>query len=366
MKNTSSELQNKLKIRLPVVQAPMAGGATTPKLVAKVSNMGGLGSLGAGYLSPSLIRDNIRLIRDLTDKPFSVNLFIPQLLDFKKNQAKIDKMNMKLNFYRAKLGIETQAAPPSNYEEIFSEQVAVLLEEKVPVFSFTFGLLSQDIIAQFKANNTIIMGTATTVAEAIAIEKQGCDIVVAQGSEAGGHRGTFLGSFRTSQIGTMALVPQVVDNVKIPVLASGGIMDGRSLIAALALGASGVQMGTAFLTCEESGFPPIYKKILLNSTEENTVVTNVFSGKPVRSIMNKFISDLEKNLDEIPDYPLQNLLTQAIRKQATAQGKIDLMSIWSGQGVRLCKSTSADQLVHDIEKQANETIESLKFFKFGN
>lgn len=353
----------KLNIKIPIIQAPMAGGATTPHLVASVSNSGGLGSFGAGYLSPAKIREGIRAIRRLTNHPFAVNLFVPSLFDVEKNKNEIRKMNEQLKIYRERLGIQEQSI--AAYQENFDEQVCVLLEEKVPVFSFAFGIPSSEILAKFAANNIVIIGMATTVREAIEIEKNGCDILVAQGSEAGGHRATFLNGYRSSLIGTMALVPQIVDKVKIPVVASGGIMDGRGLVAALALGASGVQMGTAFLTCPESGIHELYKRAILESTEERTVITKIFSGKPARGITNQFIEEMEKyeHEDSLPDYPIQNGLTQDIRKAAALQNKTNFMSMWAGQGTRLSHSKPAEKLISDIKEEADQIIEALQFKK---
>lgn len=358
-------LINKLKITVPIVQAPMAGGATTAKLVAAVSNAGGLGSFGAGYLSPPKIREGIRAIRELTDKPFAVSLFVPSIFDREKNQDSIKKMNDKLNFYRKQLGIPEQSPSPAAQEEDFAEQVKVIIEEKVPVFSFTFGIPSPEIITKLKENNIVIMGTATTVAEAVALEKQQCDIVVAQGSEAGGHRASFLNHSRFSQIGTMALVPLIVDHVKVPVLASGGIADGRGLVAALALGAGGVQIGTRFLTCPESGFPEVYKQIVLKSTEESTAITNKYTGKEVRAITNSYITQMEEEFkdDDMPSYPVPHYMTQDIRQHAAKTNNPSFMSIWAGQAVSLNNTVSASQLIEDITKQADETLDTFQFKK---
>ena len=349
---------NKLNIQLPIIQAPMAG-TTPPPLIAVVSNAGGLGSFGAGYLPAKKIREGIKAIRDLTDKPFAVNLFVPQFPDIKKNEDKIKKMNLQLNSYREQLGLPQPSL--AKYQEDFMEQISVIIEEKVPIFSFTFGIPSAEVIAQLKHNNILLMGTATTVQEAIEIEKSGCDVIIAQGSEAGGHRGTFLKEFSRSQIGTMALIPQIVDKATLPVAASGGIMDGRGLIAALTLGASGIQMGTAFLTCSESGIHELYKQAILDSTEESTVITKIFSGKPARGISNQFIEELENSFanNNLPDYPIQNSLTQDIRKAAAAQNKISFMSMWSGQGTRLSRKMSAKDLIQEIQKEANDTLKIL-------
>jgi nitronate monooxygenase len=226
-----TELTRKLRIKYPILQAPMAGGPTTPDLVASVSNAGGLGSLGAGYLTPEQIRNAIREIRGKTDRPFAVNLFVPEQPNTSVDT--IAEMNDHLNTYRLSLGIAPNPSIPK-FAESFDEQVQVVLEENVSVFSFTFGIPSQHIIQSMKQKGIVVMGTATTVDEAIALEAAGVDAIVAQGSEAGGHRGSFLTGSADTLIGIMALVPQMVDHVSVPVIASGGIMDGRGLVATLA------------------------------------------------------------------------------------------------------------------------------------
>jgi len=340
-----------LKIRYPIIQAPMAGGATTTALVAAVSNAGGLGSIAGAYLAPETLRTEIKKVRQISDQPFSVNLFVPEPI--KKNDTKLRNMMDFLNAYCRHIGYPA-IEPPQNidYEKIFQEKINILLEEKVPAVSFTFGIPSSNIIQTLKANNIIIFGTATTVNEGILLAQAGCDIIVAQGSEAGGHRGTFQGAHNAALIGTMALIPQMVDSLDIPVIAAGGIMDARGLVAALSLGAAGVQMGTAFLTCTESGIHPAYKKAILNSTEESTVLTSSFSGKPARGIHNKFIHDLAQYEHEnnIPDFPLQNELTKQIRAAAAQHNDINYMSLWAGQGTRLNKSMPAEQLIQNLVK----------------
>jgi len=213
-------LTRKLNIRYPIFQAPMAGGPTTPDLVAAVSNAGGLGNLGAGYLTPEQLRNTINKIRELTDRPFGVNLFVFEQPEESEEET-IEEMSDYLNFYRNELGIQ-QNPSLQKYSESFEEQVQVVLEERVPVFSFTFGIPSTDVFQRMKQRGTFVIGTATTVDEAIQLEASGADAIVAQGSEAGGHRGTFLKNVSISLIGLIALVPQIVDHVSVPVIASGG------------------------------------------------------------------------------------------------------------------------------------------------
>jgi nitronate monooxygenase len=345
-------LLKKLKLKVPIIQAPMAGGITTPELVAAVTNKGGLGSFAGGYLTPQKLLNGIREIRNLTDKPFSVNLFVPQPINIDK--TKIKKMNAILNQYRIELGLPETDIHFS--PDAFDEKIDVIIKEKIPVFSFTFGIPSVSILQKLKSNQILMIGTATTVREGIALEKAGVDAVVGQGYEAGGHRGTFLNSFDSSKIGTMSLIPQLVSNIQIPVIASGGIMDGRGMIAALALGAKAVQLGTAFLTCSESGINEAYRKAIFECNEENTTITSTFSGKPARGINNRFIKEIEKYLDIMPDYPIQNNLTQNIRTQAAKLNKAEFLSLWSGQGTRLSRKLSASQLIDEILKESKQTL----------
>lgn len=351
-----TELTRRLKIEYPIIQAPMAGGPTTPELVAAVSNAGGLGSLGAGYLSPEQIRNAIREIRQGTNRPFGVNLFVPEQPG--SPEADIAEMNHYLNKYREKLGI---APSPLilKFAELFEEQVQVLLEEDVSVFSFTFGIPSQDILQSIKQRGIIVVGTATTVDEAIALETAGVDAIVAQGSEAGGHRGSFLKSRADSLIGTMALVPQIVDHVKIPVIASGGIMDGRGLVASLALGASAVQMGTAFLASVESGAHPVHKQKIILSNENATEVTSYYSGKAARGILTEFMEDMRFYEGAVPAYPIQHALTKDIRQAASKARNPEYMSLWAGQGLRLARDYTAEEIVKQTVDQAYRLINSM-------
>lgn len=347
-----TELTRTLNIRYPIFQAPMAGGPTTPDLVAAVSNAGGLGNLGAGYLTPEQLRGAIQRIRERTDKPFGVNLFVPEQPE-KAEEAEeaVVEMTAYLDKYRDKLGIPPHPPTPK-FAESFEEQVLVLLEEKIPVFSFTFGIPPQDVIQDMKRRGTFVIGTATTVEEANHLAMAGVNAIVAQGYEAGGHRGTFLKEVSESLIGTMALVPQIADHVSVPVIASGGIMDGRGLAAGLALGAGAVQMGTAFLACTESGAHPAYKQKILSSNEDSTEITRAYSGKAARGIRTPFMSDMHQYPGTIPAYPIQNALTRDIRQAAAKANDPEYMSLWAGQGLRLANDQSAADIVRQTIEQA--------------
>ena len=336
-------------IQYPIVQAGMAGGITTPKLVASVSNAGGLGTIGAGYLNPDSLRTAIRAVKELTNRPFGVNLFVVQ--ETLPNEEEMERMNRHLDPIREMLGIETRQQI-DRYSESFEDQIQVVLDEHVPVFSFTFGIPLQEVLKHLKHHRIVVLGTATTVDEALQLEASGVDAIVVQGSEAGGHRGTFGTSAMAALVGTMALVPQVVDHVCVPVIASGGIMDGRGLIASLALGASAVQMGTAFVPCVESGAHELYKEAVLRSHEDATQITFAYSGKAARGIRTKFMQEIDGYPGKIPPYPVQNALTQDIRQAAAKQRNPEYMSLWAGQGVRLTTNRTAQAIVQECVQEA--------------
>ncbi|KKK38635.1 nitronate monooxygenase [Mesobacillus campisalis] len=351
-------LQNKLTtllgINYPIIQAPMAGGITVSKLVSEVSHHGGLGMIGAGYMTPDQLREQIKEIRKLTTSPFGVNLFVPN--DFSLDENQLHKAHDILQPFRAKLNLalNDQIEIPDDklLAESFHNQISVIIEEKVPVCSFTFGIPSSKVISLLKQNDTKLIATATTVEEAEEIEKSGFDMVVVQGSEAGGHRGNFIREDEGSLVGLMSLIPQAADCVNIPVIAAGGIMDGRGLIASLCLGAAGVQMGTAFLTCVESGAHRVYKEAILDASEDQTVLTRSFSGKMARGIENRYIRELREYEGVFPGFPVQNALTQEIRKASSAQNNPEYMSLWSGQSPRLAKNQNVGALMENIMEEA--------------
>jgi nitronate monooxygenase len=223
------------------------------------------------------------------------------------------------------------------------------------------GILPASAIDALKARDMLVFGTATTVEEAAALERAGVDAVVTQGSEAGGHRGTFAASFEAAMVGTIALVPQIVDAVKVPVIASGGIMDGRGIAAALALGASAVQMGTAFLTCDEAGIPNAYKEAILKAREHETRMTRAFSGRPARGIVNRFMNEVESGAraDTILPFPLQNALTRPLRTAAAKQGRAEFLSLWAGQGLGMARRQPAARLIEQLAAELETAVDRL-------
>ncbi|UOQ87540.1 NAD(P)H-dependent flavin oxidoreductase [Gracilibacillus salinarum] len=344
-----------LNIQYPIIQAGMAGGPTTPELVAAVSRAGGLGTLGAGYMRAEQMKEAIQRIKELTDKPFGVNLFIPEIPDV--SEREIVKTNELLQPFREELKLtEPEITAPST--ELFEKQLEIILQEKIAVCSFTFGVPSKQVIHKLQERNIIVIGTATTVNEASINEENGVDMVVMQGSEAGGHRGTFANTYENGLVGTMSLIPQTVDQVNIPVIAAGGIMDGRGVLAALTLGAQAVQMGTAFLTVLESGAKQQHIDAILNSSEAQTVITSVISGKPARGIQNEFVRKMTPYEKSLPDYPILNSLTKSIRSEAAKQNRSEYMHMWSGQSPRLSKRQSVGKLITDIADQVEEIMKS--------
>ena len=285
-----TRLARLLGVRYPLIQAPMAG-VNTPELVAAVSNAGGLGSLGGAALQPDALREQIAEVHRLTDAPFAVNLFAP--LATAQAPDTVSAMLERLAPRRERLGLGAGSAPPP-YPSPFERQLEVLLERPPPVFSITFGLPPADALAALRDAGMTVIATATTAAEAASAEDAGCDAVVAQGSEAGGHRGTFAADFEAGLVGTMALVPQVSDRVELPVIAAGGIMDGRGIAAATLLGADGVQMGTAFIGCEETQAPPAYVASLAASVDGDTTITRAFTGRPARALRTAWTEEVER------------------------------------------------------------------------
>ena len=346
-KNTES-LIAKLQIQHPIIQAPMAG-ATHPNLVAAVANAGGLGSIPAGYLSAAKLKEYIRAVRAQTKNPISVNLFVPeQSVSLTKG---VEESKAIVRECCEALGL------PASFAEYnasnFDEQLAVVLEENIPIVSFTFGIPSKEVIRQLKQKNTYLLGTATTPREAIAFAEQDFDAIIAQGSEAGGHRGAFLKPVNHSLIGTMALIPEMVQAVSLPIIAAGGIMNGQGIAAALQLGASLVQMGTAFLPCHENELNAAYQQRLLTAKAEDTILTSVVSGKTVRGIENVLMMRLSALGENVPDYPVQHYLTQNLRRDAANQGNSDYMTLWAGQGVELSRVLSVDELIMCLLREAN-------------
>ncbi|TMH20353.1 MAG: nitronate monooxygenase [Betaproteobacteria bacterium] len=353
-----TELMRRLKMIHPVIQAPLAGGGDTPDLVASVGEAGGLGFIGGAYLTPRQILEAARAVRARTARPFGISLFAPQPPPDAPKDPR-PALECVAPFY-AELELPPPQAPALAADS-FAEQLAAALEGGASVFSFTFGILPANAIEAIKARGVFLIGTATTVDEAVALENAGVDAVVTQGAEAGGHRGSFACEFEAAMVGTISLVPQVVDAVRVPAIASGGIMDGRGIAAALALGAQAVQMGTAFLACDESGVPDAYKEAILKAREHETRLTRVFSGRPARGIVNRFMTEVERNAGPgaVLPFPFQNALTRPLRSAAARQGRAEFLSLWAGQGVRLARRQPAAQFMSRLARETDAAIRGL-------
>ena len=325
--------------------------ADTPELIDAVSNAGGLGMLGAAYLTSDQIAERVATIRRLTDKPFGVNLFAGG----RESGTDVDPAPALaiLSRFHNELGLPAPSISEASPDP-FKAQVDAVLAAGVPVFSFTFGIPDEDVLEELRRQGVVILGTATTVSEATMLEAAGVDAIVAQGSEAGAHRGAFAVPFEAAMIGTMALVPQVVDAVRVPVIASGGIMDGRGIVAAQALGASSVQMGTAFLTCPESGISTAHKAAIRAARGEETAITRAFSGRPARGIVNPFMQAWQGNEDAILPFPIQNGATRPLRNAAAVRGDARFLSLWSGQAGSLARELPAAELVQQLVREVAE------------
>jgi nitronate monooxygenase len=327
----------------PIILAPMAGSGGTPELVAAVSNAGGLGSWGGAYSTPQQILDAAKQIRALTAKPFALNLFAGGY----EAQSQIDPAPMLALVARvhAALGLAPPVLPPQP-QNPFDDQLAAVIEARPVLFSFTFGIPDTGALARLRQAGIRTAGTATTVEEGRKLEAAGVDSIVAQGEEAGAHRGSFLAPFEQSMVPMRELTRGLIKAVSIPVVASGGIMDGRDIAEMLAAGAVAAQLGTAFLLCPECGAPAPYKQALMAVQGDTTVITKVFSGRPARGLHNKFI-DIADGVPILP-FRQQNDLTRPMRNEAGKQGMADYVSLWAGRGAARVRQMPAAELVKTL------------------
>ena len=328
--------------RLPIMQGPMAGGATTPELVAAVSNAGALGALAGSLLSPAVLRTQVERVRSLTDQPFLLNFFVQSAPA--PSQDEVAQGVELLRPVWESLGW-TALPQPKQWCEDFDAQFETLLALRPAAASFTFGILDALQVERLHAAGILVIGTVTTVDEALAWQAIGADAVVASGTEAGGHRGTFIGRQEDATLTAHALWPAVAQAVDIPVIAAGAIMDGSDIKQALALGATAVQMGTAFLVTDESGIHPAYKQRLVDAAGQPTRLTRSFSGRYARGIENRFMRLMAPVEGQVPPYPIQNALTGSLRAAAAASGDTELMSLWAGTGVARARTMPAKQLI---------------------
>jgi nitronate monooxygenase len=316
-------------------------GAMDSALVIAVSQAGGLGSLPCAMLSPDQMRSELTTIRGKTSNPVNVNFFCHQTPVYDESRERQWKLRLE-NYYR-ELGLDPAAPVPQANRAPFDSAACDVVEEFKPeVVSFHFGLPANALLARVRATGAKILSSATTVEEARWLEDHGCDAIIAQGSEAGGHRAMFLTEDLSTQMGTMALVPQIVSAVKVPVIAAGGIADGRGIAAAFALGASAVQIGTAYLFCPEAKISPVYRQALRKSND--TAITNVFSGRPARGIVNRIVGELGPISDLAPQFPLAGSAIAPLRKKSEAAGSGDFAQMWCGQAASLCRELPAGEL----------------------
>lgn len=339
-------LQQLLGIRYPIVQAPMAGVQGNALAVA-VSNAGGLGSLPCAMLSLDALRQELAAIKAQTDRPVNVNFFChtPPAPD----AAREATWRAALAPYYAEFGIDANSIPAGPGRAPFSAEAAEVLAEFRPaVVSFHFGLPAPELLERVRAWGAKVFASATTVDEARWLAERGVDAVIAQGFEAGGHRGNFLTDDLTTQVGTFALLPQIVRAVNVPVIAAGGIADARGVAAAMALGAAGVQVGTAYLLCPEATTTAIHRAALKSEAARHTAVTNVFTGRPARGIVNRVIRELGPISPAAPAFPLATSAIAPLRAKAEAQGSGDFSPLWSGQNASGCKEIPAAELTREL------------------
>lgn len=332
-----------LGVAHPIILAPMAGAGGTPELAAAVSNAGGLGSWGGAYAMPQQILDAAKQIRALTAKPFALNLFAGGY----EPHRQVDPVPMLALVTRVheKLGLAPPILPP-NPQSPFDDQLAAVIEARPAVFSFTFGIPSADALARVRKAGIRTSGTATTVEEGKKLAAAGVDSIVAQGEEAGAHRGSFLAPFEQSMVPIKQLLQDLLKAVSIPVIASGGLMDGRDIAGVLAAGAAAGQLGTAFLVCPESGAPAAYKQALMAVQGDPTLITRVYSGRPARGLRNAFI-DMAEGVPVLP-FRQQNDLTRPMRNESGKQGVPDYISLWAGRGVACARQMPAAKLVETL------------------
>lgn len=337
-------------IEVPIIQAPMAGSTGSAMAIA-VSNAGGLGSLPCATLGLEQIRSELEAFRQASNGPLNVNFFchLPPQPDPARDAA----WKQALKPYYEELGADFDAPTPVSNRAPFDDAACQLIEQYKPaVVSFHFGLPEASLLKRVKASGAKVLSSATTVDEARWLEQHGCDAIIAMGYEAGGHRGMFLSGDLNTQVGTMALVPQVVDAVKVPVIAAGGIGDHRGIVAAMALGASAVQLGTAYLLCPEAKVSAAHRQALLNAKDSDTAVTNLFTGRPARGINTRIMRELGPMSALAPHFPLAGGALMPLRAISEPNGNSDFSNLWSGQAARLGQALPAGELTCSLAQKA--------------
>jgi nitronate monooxygenase len=326
-------------------------GADTVALARTVSGAGGLGSLACALLGPEEMRAGARALRDGLTRPFNLNFFCHAMAA--PDPAAIERWKTFLRPHYDRFALDIDAVAPSRLRMPFDAEACAAVEEIAPaVVSFHFGLPEQHFVERLKRRGIKIMSSATSVREAVWLEARGCDVIIAQGAEAGGHRAMFLETNLAAQTGLLALLPQIVDAVRVPVIATGGIADGRSIAAAFALGASAVQSGTAYLLCPEASISPLYRQALQESRNHETALTNLFSGRPARGIVNRFMREAGFIADAAPPFPHAATLVAPLRAASEKAGSIDYMQLWAGQAAHLAQPIPAADLTRNLAAAA--------------
>jgi len=356
MPRLHTPLCDRLGIRLPLIQAPMS--SSTPELVSAVSKAGALGSFGFAYTQPEAMQREAETVRALTHAPFNVNLFVSKQPEAVEAAAQRGALDAVTGYYR-ELGLPQPEPVRQPYAPDLDAQLRAVEEIRPAVFTFHLGALAQDGVRRLQAQGVKVGGSANCIAEARNLETLGVDFIVAQGAEAGGHRGSFLRDPYDSMIGTLALVRMIVHAVKTPVVAAGGIMDGAGIAAVLALGAQAAWLGTAFVPCPESGAPPVHKDGILSSTDDGTLVTEKFSGKPARAIANRFVREMHERSAPHLAFPAQNVLTGKLRAAAAKAGNPDFVAMYAGQAAPLSRALPAAELVAALEAETLEALDRL-------
>jgi nitronate monooxygenase len=359
-----NKLTEKLGIDYPIIQGPFGRGGSTPRLAALVSNGGGLGSFGANDLGPEDIIKVGAEIKALTDKPWCLNLWVST---FDQGGDALEAQSFKLVNdalapYYKELGLPppqsfAQSSATKNKAKDFDAQFEAMLVVRPAMFSFVFGIPTKDQLERCTALGITTAGAASTVDEAIALDNAGVDMIVAAGFEAGGHRPSFLKRSEESLMGLIALVPQIVDRVKVPVVAAGGIADGRGLAAALNLGASAAQIGTAFLACDESGASDEHRRLLFSDEAKYTGLSRAYTGRLARGLYNRFAVEMKVFEKDFAPYPAQSWIVAQVKAAAIEQGRQDLIALWSGQAAPLLKYHKAEELLAALVAQADKLLE---------
>jgi nitronate monooxygenase len=347
-------LQQLFGIELPIIQAPMAGAQGSAMAIA-VSNAGGLGSLPCAMLTMETMRKELEQIRTQTNKPFNVNFFAH--VDPEPDSAREAAWRKRLAPYYKELEIEATGLSPGTSRKPFDDAAADLIEEfRPPVVSFHFGLPPERLLRRIRDAGAKVLSSATTVSEALWLEDHGVDGIIAQGVEAGGHRGMFLTDNIHTQIGTMALLPQVLHSVKVPVIATGGIATRTAIKGALAMGAAGVQVGTAFLLCPEASITALHRTALRGDQAGTTALTNLFSGRPARGIVNRLMREIGPMSHDAPAFPLASNAIAPLRAKAEASMSSDFSPLWCGQDPSGCKEIGAAALVRELAGGLGERV----------